>query len=373
MLKGSIPIGRFFGISVRLHVSWFIIFVLVTWSLVVGYFPQAFPHWSTGMSVAAGVLASLLFFASVLAHELMHSIVAQKQGIPVQSITLFIFGGLAQIGEEPKTPQDEFRMAFAGPLTSLVIGLAFLGIWYFWKVAPELVRAVSFWLGWINIFLAGFNLIPGFPLDGGRVLRSVIWWRNNNLYRSTVIAANVGKVIGYLIIAAGIFIIFTGNWFNGLWLGLIGWFLLSAAEGSVRQMALQQMLRGHFAYEVMTRECAFIEPSMNVQQLVNDNILAEGRRCFPVVENNKALGLVTLHNIKVVPREMWNIKSVREIMTPIEQVKAVTPDTELYSVLKLILEENINQVLVLKDGNILGMITRENLLSFINIRGELGI
>lgn len=372
MFKDGIPIGKAFGISLRLHYSWFIIFILVTWGLVIGYFPGAFPHWNLLTSIIAGVIASLLFFGSVLAHELMHSVISQKDGIPVHSITLFIFGGVAQISEEPKRPQEEFRMAFAGPLTSLVLGIIFLGVWYFWGNAPEMVTAITFWLGWINVVLAGFNLIPGFPLDGGRVLRSILWWRNGDLKKATKIASNIGRIIGYLFIFAGIFLIFSGNWLNGIWLALIGLFLQSAATGSYRQMALQDVLKGHKAFEVMIQQCDVVSPDMSVQTLINDNILSRGMRCFPVVKEGRVLGLVTLHNVKVLPREIWGDKSVQEIMTPFDKLKAVTPETDLSAVLKIILEENVNQVPVISGGNIAGMISRENILSFINVRGELG-
>ncbi len=373
MFKGGIPIGRLFGISLRLHYSWFVIFVLVTWGLAAGYFPEVFPDWNLFTSIAAGIIASLLFFASVLAHELMHAVISQKDGIPVHSITLFIFGGVAQISEEPKRPEEEFRMAFAGPLTSLVLGLLFLGIWYFWKGAPEIVTAIAFWLGWINVILAGFNLIPGFPLDGGRVLRSILWWRNQDLKKATRISSTIGRIIGYIFIFVGIFLVFSGNWLNGIWLALIGLFIQNAAAGSYKQMALQDMLKGHKASEVMTRECAVISPGMNVQTLVSDNVLTSGNRCFPVVRDNKVLGLVTLHNIKVLPREKWGDNYVQDIMTPLDKLKAVTPETDLYEVLKILLEGNVNQVPVVNKGNIEGMISRENLLSFINVRGELGI
>lgn len=372
MLKEGIPIGKAFGISLRLHYTWFIIFVLVTWTLAVNYFPYSYPHWNLTTSILAGVITSLLFFGSVLAHELMHSIVAQKAGIPVHSITLFIFGGVSQMSMEPKRPQDEFRIAFAGPLTSLVLGGIFLAIWYWLTDAVEFIRAIVFWLGWINIFLAGFNLIPGFPLDGGRVLRSLLWWRSEDLRKSTRIATNIGRGIGYLIIFGGIALIFTGNWLDGLWLILIGWFLENAAAGSYRQLTLQNMLQGHTAMEVMTRDCPVISPGLSIEQLVHEQILTSARRCFPVVQHDKVLGLITMHEIKAIPSDQWASKTVTEVMTPYIKLKSVKPDEDLTNVLRILTEENINQVLVIKDGTILGMIARDNLLTFINVRSELG-
>jgi len=373
MSGGNIPIGKAFGISIRLHYSWFIVFVLVAWSLAASYFPATYPAWELSRAIVAGVITSLLFFGSVLAHELMHSIVAKSAGIPVQAITLFIFGGVSQLSEEPKRPQDEFRMAIAGPLTSLVLGAVFLGIWFFLKGTIEVVSAIAFWLGWINIFLAGFNLVPGFPLDGGRVLRSLLWWRNQDLKKATRTASTVGRVVGYIIIFIGIWMIFQGNWINGLWLALIGWFLENAAAGSYRQLALQEMLKGHKVVEAMSTDCPIVSPELTIEQLVHNNILISGRRCFPVIQSSGIVGLVTIHNIKSVPRDQWLTKTVRETMTPFNKLKTVGPDEDLATVMQILAEENINQVLVVKEGNIIGMVARDNLISFINLRGELGV
>jgi Zn-dependent protease/predicted transcriptional regulator len=372
MLTKGISIGKAFGIPLRLHYSWFIIFVLITWSLAASYFPAAYPHWNLTTSIVAGVVASLLLFGSVLAHELMHSVVAQAAGIPIRSITLFIFGGVSQMTEEPKQPQVEFRMALAGPVASLVLGGIFLAIGHWLGGIPEFIKAICLWLGWINIVLAGFNLIPGFPLDGGRVLRSLLWWQSQDLRRATRIASNVGRGIGYLMIFLGIALIFTGNWINGLWLAFIGWFLESAASSSYRQVALQDILKGHRVSELMTRDCPTIPPQLTIQQLVNEQILTSGRRCFPVVQNDRVLGLITIHDIKGVPREQWHTKTAGEVMTPFANLKSVSPDEDLTTVLKILTEQNINQLPVVKDGNIVGMIARDNLLSFISIRSELG-
>jgi Zn-dependent protease/predicted transcriptional regulator len=373
MLGGGIPIGKAFGIAIKLHYSWFVVFLLVAWSLAANYFPATYPDWGLPLAIAAGIITSLLFFGSVLAHELMHSLVAKSEGIPVQAITLFIFGGVSQMVEEPKRPQDEFRMAIAGPLTSLVLGGIFLAIWFLLQGGFEFIVAIAFWLGWINIFLAGFNLVPGFPLDGGRVLRSLLWWRSQNLKRSTKTASTVGRVVGYIFIFVGIWFIFQGNWLNGLWLALIGWFLESAASGSYRQLALQEMLKGHKVVEAMTTDCAVIPPEQTIEQLVHNNILTSGKRCFPVVQSNGIVGLITIHDIKSVPRDQWSTRTVREAMTPFDKLKTVSPNDDLAMAMQILAEVNINQVLVVKDGTIIGMVARDNLISFINLRGELGV
>jgi len=377
MLRGGIPIGRAFGIQLRLHYSWFIIFGLVTWALTESYFPSVFPDWNLGSRIAAGIVTSLLFFGSVLVHELSHSVVSQRQGIPVQSITLFVFGGVSQITEEPKQPKDEFRMAIAGPLSSLVIGGILWGIFFGVRnsdvFALQFIAAITYWLGYINLALGVFNLIPGFPLDGGRVFRSLWWWRSHNLKSATRVASTIGRGIGFLFIFGGIYLVFTSYWFDGIWLALIGWFLESAAIGSYRQLLMQEMLKGHTASEIMSRDCVLISPETNIERLVNENILTAGRRCFPVVSGSQIMGLMTIQNVRAVPRERWAAETVKEAMTPFDKLKWVRPDEELSSVFRTIMENDINQVPVVENGKIAGMVTRENLLNFINIRSGLGI
>jgi len=378
VLRGGVPIGKAFGISLRLHYSWFVIFALVTWALAASYFnPTDYPTWSLSARIAAGLITSVLFFGSVLAHELMHSIVSQRQGVPVQSITLFFLGGVSQITSEPKQPKDEFRMAIVGPLTSLVIGGIFFGIYFGLRnvdtFAAQFVTGIAYWLGIINLFVGVFNLIPGFPLDGGRVLRSLIWWRSGNLKSATRVASNIGRAVGFIFIFGGIWFIFTGYWFNGILLALIGWFVESAAAGSYQQLLIQDMLKGHVASEVMSRDCVVIPPEITIDQLVHENILASGRRCFPVVSGSQIMGMMTLHNIKEVPRDQWSIETVKEAMTPFDKLKWVRPDEELSSVLRILTEDNINQVPVVQDNEIVGMVSRENLLNFVNIRNRLGV
>ncbi|MBI4304644.1 MAG: site-2 protease family protein [Chloroflexi bacterium] len=383
MWRDGIPIGKAFGIALKLNYSWFIVFGLVTWSLAAFYFPLTYPTWSTATSIIAGVVTSLLLFGSVMAHELSHSVVAQSTGIVIHSIVLFIFGGVSQMSDEPKKPKDEFRIAIAGPLSSIVIGGIFFGIRLLFNSPGNVVGAIASQLSVINIFLALFNLIPGFPLDGGRVLRSILWGRNNNLRQATKTASNIGRGVGYLFIFAGVYVIFGGTiplfggivirgLINGLWFAFIGWFLENAAVGSYRQLALRDMLRGHTVKEVMTQECPLVAPDTTIEKLVNEQILATGRRCFPVAEDNRSLGLITLHNVKSVPREQWGRTRVREAMTPFENLKWVRPDQDLDSVLALLADADVNQVPVVEDHKIVGMVARDKLLAFINVRSELG-
>ncbi len=374
MLRGGVPLGKIFGIPIRLHFSWFFIFALVTWILTTSYFPGFYPDWSLAAKIGAGVITSLLFFASVLAHELMHSVVAQASGIPVKSITLFIFGGVSQIAEEPKEPKVELRIALVGPLTSIVLGGIFLAIWFALRGTVEEVAAIASWLGLINILLGVFNLIPGFPLDGGRVLRSILWWRTKDLRRATKTASNMGRGLGFLFIFGGIFLaISTGLWLNGLWMAFIGWFLQNAAVASFRQLTLQQMLQGHAAREVMTRDCLTVSPEVTIEELINEHVLPSGRLCFAVAVGSRVQGLIILQDIKAVPRELWPTKRVMEVMTPFDKMKRVSPDQDLASVLSILTQEDLAQIPVVENGNIVGMIARDSLLSFISIRDKLGV
>ncbi len=373
MLKGGIPIGRLFGIPLRLHFSWFFIFAIVIWALSTGSLPSLYEDWSTIAYISVAVITGLLFFASVMLHELMHSVVAKRSGIPVDSITLFLFGGVSRITREPANPKMELRIAIAGPLTSLLLGGVFWLVFFLTPAEWEYVIAVSFWLGLINLTLGVFNLLPGFPLDGGRVLRAIFWWRSGNLRKATRWASNAGRGLSLLLIFAGVWLIFAGFWLNGLWLAFIGWFLGNAAVGSYRQLALQQMLQGHAVSEAMTRGCQSVSAGLTLQGLVNEYILASGSQCFAVTEKGSVKGIIKAENVRRVKRELWAEKTVIDTMTPIEKIKGVQPDDDLASVMALLTEEDMNELPVLEGGNMVGIIRRENLLAFINIRDKMSV
>ncbi|MBI4498651.1 MAG: site-2 protease family protein [Chloroflexi bacterium] len=374
MLRGGIPIGKIFGIAIRLNYSWFIVFGLVTWALSVGYFPSIDPTLGVPTRVVAGLLTSVLFFGSVLAHELMHSVFAQRFGIPVQSITLFIFGGVSQITKEPQKPKDELRIALAGPLTSLVVGGVFWAVWFLAQDASSLVVAIAYWLGWINVSLAVFNLIPGFPLDGGRVLRSILWWRKGNLLQATKTASNIGRGVGYLFIFAGLVQIFIpGLTFQGLWLAFIGWFLDSAASASRREVMMQAAFEGVRVHDVMARHPVTVGPDVTIQEVVDDYLLLRNIRAVPVVEGGRFLGLMTVSDIRRVPRDRWSETPVRAAMTPAPALVTAYPDDSILSVLQQMTERDLNQVPVVADGRLQGLLTRSNLMRFLHLRDELGI
>lgn len=366
MPKSGIPIGKLFGIPLMLHYSWFFIFALVTFILTTDYFPAVYPDWSLATSIIASLATSLLFFSSVLAHEMMHSIVAKASGIPVKSITLFIFGGVAQISKEPGDPKTELKIAIAGPLTSIVLGIIFIGIWYVMPARFEELTAITFWLGWINLVLAIFNLLPGFPLDGGRVLRAIIWWRSGNLQRATKWTSIIGRGLGYTFILAGVVLLFYGLWFNGIWLAFIGWFLTMAASRSYKQSNMQHLLQKHTVREIMEHGCPTVPPDISIDTLVKDYILPSGNRCLAVSAGSHIQGIINPRNIRALSRRQWAGKTVADVMIPLDKIEWVKPDDDLASIASILTERNIVQLPVMENGNLIGMIGRNNLLAFVN-------
>lgn len=375
-MGSAFNLGRIFDIQFRLHYTWFIIFLLITFSLSWQIFPALYPGW-TGLTYwIIGIVTSLLFFASVVAHELAHSLVARFYGIPVKGITLFIFGGVAQMAREAARPGVELKMAAAGPACSLVIGGLFALLWLSTQGVIEPIAALAFWLAQINVVLAVFNLIPGFPLDGGRVFRSLLWRFTGNYRRSTQIAVRVGQGVGYLFILLGILVIllrpFGLGWFSGLWLAFIGWFLENAASSSYRQVKWRDTLHGFSAAQVMTSVYPTVPPNITVKELVQDYILTGGHHLFMVADEGRLVGILTLDDIKSVSQPSWEATQVREIMTPVDKLKVVHPDQDALSLLEQMEADDINQMPVVSGDRVIGLVTRDNLIRFLRIRSELG-
>ena len=371
-MGNSFQIGKVFGISIRIDYTWFVVFALVSWSLGGNYFPGVYADWSPIIYWSMGIITALIFFASVLAHELAHSLVSTAKGVPVRNITLFIFGGAAHISDEPKSPGSEFWMAVAGPATSVGIGILFGVLYLITGSARTPFAALAAWLAYINLFVAVFNLIPGFPLDGGRVLRSIVWKITGNLKTATRIASTVGRVVAYLLILLGIWAMMSGNWLGGIWIAFIGWFLENAASSSYRQLAMREMLQGISVSTVMTRDCLPLSKELTISEVVDEHIFRTSRRCFPVIDNDRVLGIVTLHNIKGIPRNEWETTNIQEAMTPFNDLKKVHPDDDLYTVMQLMTEDGVNQLPVVDNDQLLGMIARDNLVGFLKNRAELG-
>ena len=374
-MGGAFNLGKIFGIQFRLHYTWFVIFLLITVSLSWQYFPFVYPDWNTLTYWVIGIFTSLLFFTSVVAHELAHSLVGRANGIPVKSITLFIFGGIAHMTREAARHGAELKMAAAGPISSLVIGGLFFLLHLLIQGINEPVAAMAFWLARINVVLAVFNLIPGFPLDGGRVLRSLLWRFSGDYKRSTRIAVRVGRGVGYLFILGGLLIIFLipQQWFSGLWLAFIGWFLDTTASASYRQAQWQGVLQGLTASEMMTSDCPVVPSNITISRLVQEYIFTSGHRCFLVTEEGELKGILTLRNIQSVAQSNWEVTPVGNVMTPVEKLKIAHPDQDVLSVLGQMDEANINQMPVVSEGRIVGLITRDNLIRLFHTRSKLGI
>lgn len=369
-MRGSIGLGQILGIPIRLNVSWFLIAALITWSLATGYFPQANPGWDPLTYWVVGAAASILFFASVLLHELGHSVLALREKIPVKGITLFIFGGVAQIGREPPTAGAEFRIAIAGPLTSLGLAGIFGGL----GAAlgdNTVVGAPLAYLSRINLLLVAFNMIPGFPLDGGRVLRAAIWGLGGSFEKATRWAVRAGQAVAVLFIAVGVGLTLLGGLFNGLWLVFIGWYLNSAAQSSYRQVQLQKMLSGVKARNVAVEPCLTVPGDLRLDRLVEDHVLADGQRCFFVSEENNPQGLITLESLKNVTPDRRGQLTAGQVMTSVASVAKADLDDDLWSVLQRMSEDDLNEVPVVDNGSLLGLITRESLWNQIRLRSEL--
>jgi Zn-dependent protease/CBS domain-containing protein len=370
-MRASFRLGSLFGIAIFVHYTWFIIFLLVTLSLV-QHFAASFPTLPVAGQWLIGLTASLLFFGSVLFHEMAHSLLAIQRGHAVRQITLFIFGGVSEIESEAKQPSTEIWIALIGPLSSYFLALAFGALWYLSRDVMPVISGVTGWLAVINAALGTFNLLPGLPLDGGRVLRGIAWRLTGNPERATRIAAGAGRTLGYLIILYGAWLAFGLNSFaNGLWLVFIGWFLTNAAESTVQQMQMRRALAGVQAVQAMTRDCPAVSGGISLTEFVEQFLLPSGRRCFIVGERELPRGIITLTDVRAVPRDQWEVTSVQAVMRPLAQLHAVTPGTEIEQVLRLMDEHNIGQVAVMQDGQLLGLIRRDHLLRLIRNRLEL--
>lgn len=369
-MRAQINLGSVFGIRIGLHYSWFIIAFLIVFSLS-AQFHASNPEWGDGLILTLAVLTAILFFVSLVLHELAHSVVAKSRGLPVREITLFALGGVSQIEKEPTTAKMEFWMAFVGPLTSAGIGLACLALSQLAGEASSPGKAMVSWLGYINLALAGFNMIPGYPLDGGRILRALIWWKTRDVERSTRMASRAGQVVGLIFIGFGILQFFAGAGIGGLWIAFIGWFLLQAAGESNLQVNLKRAIEGVTVGKVMTSDCPTIDGNLNLQHFVEEQLLPTGRRCFVVLENGAVAGLVTLNEVKQVARPRWPFTTLHDIMRPLDQMHTVTPETPLMNALELMSRHDLNQLPVVSDGRLAGVLSRAHVLGVLQNRTEL--
>ena len=375
--RSGLRVGSILGIPLYLHSSWFIIFALITFSLA-EQFQTQHPGWTAPQYWILGIAVSVLFFASVVFHELGHSVIALKYKIPVVSITLFIIGGLAQIGREPDSAKQEFNIAIAGPVASFILGFGFLGAM---EILPDggLFSAAAAWLSWINFALGAFNLIPGFPMDGGRILRAIVWWAKRDYTIATRIASRSGQALAYMMIILGLWGVFgsgplaqlLGGWVGGLWLAFIGWFLLSAAQESYLHVAIRNTLAGLRAGDIMSPDVPTVPRDISIDDYIHE-VLRTGRRCHVVTGNGMAVGLVTLHRVQMFPRDEWNNTSIQAAMVPQNSIHWVSPSEPVMGVLERMQTEDVNQMPVLEEGRIIGMIARDAILRVIQTRLQAG-
>lgn len=389
-MHSGVPLGRIFGIKITLDWSWFFIFLLVTWNLTLA-FRQFNRGWGMGLNLGVAILAALLFFVSVLIHEFAHSLVAKAQGLPVRNITLFLFGGVSNIEREPPSPRAEFLITIVGPISSFLLGILFLvlgsaagGIGTAAaQTNPEALlaqlgplTAVLLWLGSINILLAIFNMIPGFPLDGGRILRSILWAGTGNLRRATRWASYVGQAVAWLFIITGIAMVFGvtvpffGTGLSGLWLAFIGWFLNSAASQSYHQLVIQDMFEGMPVSRIARSDAPSVHADLPVSTLVHDWIMGTDDRAFPVMENDTLIGLVTITDVRKIGRDTWEHTTVREIMTPTEQLDFVSPQEDVADALHKFTQRDVSQMPVMQDGQFVGLLRRRDIARWIELQSD---
>ncbi|MFO8028492.1 MAG: site-2 protease family protein [Cyclonatronaceae bacterium] len=373
MHKQGLSLGTYRGIRVGLDYSWFIMFVLVVYVLANNFFPQQYEQMGAAEAWVLSVLAALLFFISILLHEFAHAIVARKRNVEISEIVLFIFGGLARMKKEPGKASDEFVIAAAGPLCSFGLGLLFLGTaWLLDPLVREGIHGVFWYIGYINVLLVIFNLVPGFPLDGGRMLRAAIWHYTGNLRKSTRIVSNLGHLFAFLLMFAGVFLALGGSLMAGLIWIFVGMFLLQSAKSGYYMVAMREGLSGIPVRKIMTTDPSTVHPNVSLRNLVNEYFFKNRFSCFPVMRQDEFLGLVEINQVKAVDREKWQTTRVSDIMTPKDSLYSVRPDTDAYDVLMQMIDTGSGRMPVLDNGELVGIISRKDIFQFVEFRETLG-
>lgn len=364
MSRHGIPIGRIFGISIDLDFSWFLIVGLLTWMLAASYFPAEYQGWSPGEYWLIGFFTALLLFVSVLIHELAHSLVAQHYGIPVPRITLFLFGGVSQIASEPPSAAQEFWIAFFGPVTSLALAALC------WEIEPLIssqpLLALDSYLAWLNLILALFNLIPGFPLDGGRVFRAIVWRATHNYHKATVAAGIAGRFFGFILIFWGVWQALMGDIGGGIWIAIIGWFLESAAGSQLQQETIRSSLGSHRVLDAMQRNFVQVPGEVSLQDLVEQALAPTHSQSAIITSNGAAVGLVTVSAIREVPRSEWVSTPAAQIMIPFQKLTTTQPNAVLWSAFEKMGRDGVNQIPVVDSGGVVGVLSREDILHYLS-------
>lgn len=372
MGNGNFSIGTIRGIRILINWTWIGIFVLVTWSLAGGYFPSHFKHWSSGEYWLVAAAAALLLFVSVLIHELSHSTVAQSRGLPVSTITLYIFGGVSNLTRGPSSPGEEFWIAAAGPLSSIAIGALCIGL-HAVIDNPDWLGAILGYLGAVNLILALFNMIPAFPLDGGRVFRSIVWGIMGDLKRATRLATRISQGIAWVFILIGVWQMFVGNFIGGLWLAFIGWFLSNAATATYKYAQQSAEFQNVDVDDVMRRNVVTTDPEATLDSVVHGHLLQQGTRAVPVIDDGQLVGLLTVSDIRYFPPDQWPVIKVWRAMTAVAKLDSVTPNTALMDAIDLMNQHGHNQLPVTENGSLEGLLSRADVLKFLQVRQELGL
>jgi Zn-dependent protease/CBS domain-containing protein len=373
MFGKRIKLFKLLGFEVNIDLSWIIIAVLITWSLSAGLFPYLYPGLERQTYWIMGVVGALGLFASIVAHEFCHSIVARRFGMPMKGITLFIFGGVAEMGDEPPTAKAEFSMAIVGPISSFALAVIFYlvyraGVIGGWDTP---VNGVIYYIAYINAILAAFNLLPAFPLDGGRVLRSILWGAKGNLRWATRVSSSIGAAFGIGLIILGIFQFIYGNVIGGVWMFLIGMFLRNAAQMSYQQLLVRKALEGEKVSRFMNTNPVAVQDSITVEQLVEDYIYKHHYKMFPVMSGDKLVGCITTRQVKEIPREAWSRETIREAAGQCSPENTISPDTDAIKALGLMTQSGVSRMLVVEDGRLVGIVTLKDLLDFFSLKVEL--
>jgi Zn-dependent protease/predicted transcriptional regulator len=369
----SIRLGRIMGIPVRIHYTLWLVFILIAWTLAYGYMPHQYPGLSTLTYWAIGIGSAVVLFASVLVHELSHSYIAKKNGLPIARITLFFFGGVSEMTEEPQDAGLEVRMAAAGPLMSFLIAGILGAVWYVAQAvrSPIVITATVGYGALINAVLGAFNLLPAFPLDGGRVFRGSLWKHSKDLIGATRTATRVSEALSLLMMLGGFVAIILGDFLDGIWIVVLGWFIKSGAETSLRQTLVGEALTGVTVSDIMTRQILTVPPDITIQQVVSDYFLVHPHGGYPVVKDGKLLGLITLHCVRAVPKDTRNYETVAKAMIPLERTLIATPNLSALDALQKMAREKVGRLLVTQDGQLLGIVSRGDLMRTIQTRQEL--
>ena len=375
MFGKRIKLFKLIGFEVSIDLSWIIIAILIAWSLSTGFFPFQYKNLSTQVYWVMGIIGAVGLFFSIIAHEFCHSLVARRSGMPMKGITLFIFGGVAEMGDEPPSAKDEFLIAVVGPLSSIAIAVIFYGIYQLGRASgwPQAVIGVVAYLSMINGLLAVFNLVPAFPLDGGRILRSILWGWKGNLRWATRISSLIGGGFGIFLIIMGFIRILSGNFIGGMWLGLIGLFIQSAAKMSYRQLITRKALEGEPLKRFMQTDPVTVPDSLTVNQLVENYIYRYHFKMFPVVNSNKLLGCITTKQVKEIPREEWDQKTVGEVADRCSAENTIEPNADAVQALSAMRRNKASRLMVVENDQLVGIIALKDMLEFLSLKVELDV